>query len=286
MSAPAKDDTPLYVYGANNRDYHGEKIVSNASCTTNCIVPVLKHLLDNFGIHNANFTTIHASTSSQHVVDTSHSKSRTSRTVFNNIIPHTTGASKSIHKIIPSLKDKIHGTSVRVPVNNVSLVDLNIKLVKETTKESIIESMKSNPFLSVMNQNLVSSDLMTTECPCIIDSKAMMEMGENTFKIMIWYDNEWSYSAQVIKLLIEMDRVNSMSPGFIDGANFQHKVILRLDLNVPVNDDNTIRDNYRMVSALPTIKRILSDNPNRLIIMSHFGRQNTMKINLVSYISI
>ena len=88
MSAPAKDDTPLYVYGANNRDYH-EKIVSNASCTTNCIVPVLKHLLDNFGIHNANFTTIHASTSSQHVVDTSHSKSRTSRTVFNNIIPHT-----------------------------------------------------------------------------------------------------------------------------------------------------------------------------------------------------
>ena len=124
MTAPAKDDTPLYVYGVNNEKYQGENIISNASCTTNCITPVLKFLEDKYKIVNSNFTTIHASTSSQQVVDTANSKNRTCRSIFNNIIPHTTGASSSIYKVIPSMQGKITGTSVRVPVNNVSLVDL------------------------------------------------------------------------------------------------------------------------------------------------------------------
>ena len=276
MSAPAKDDTPLYVYGANHDKYLGEKIVSNASCTTNCIVPVLRHFLDTFGIHSANFTTIHASTASQKVVDTAHSKSRTSRSIFNNIIPHTTGASSSINKIFPSLKGKIHGTSVRVPVNNVSLVDMNIKLEKETNIDDIIESMESNKFLSVINENIVSSDLMTTTCPSIIDSKTIMDLGDNTFKIMIWYDNEWSYAAQTIKLLEKMQQYNTRSPRYIENNNFHRKdVILRLDLNTPMYDENNkIRDDYRIRSSIPTILRILKDKPNRVIMMSHFGRPN------------
>ena len=274
MSAPAKDDTPLYVYGANHDNYLGENIVSNASCTTNCIVPVLRHFIDTFGIHSANFTTIHASTASQKVVDTAHSKSRTSRSIFNNIIPHTTGASSSINKIFPSLKGKIHGTSVRVPVNNVSLVDMNIKLEKETNIDELIKSMESNKFLSVINENIVSSDLMTTTCPSIIDSKTIMELGDNTFKIMIWYDNEWSYAAQTIKLLEKMQQYNNRSPRYIENNNFHSKdVILRLDLNTPMYDENNkIRDDYRIRSSIPTILRILKDKPNRVIMMSHFGR--------------
>jgi glyceraldehyde 3-phosphate dehydrogenase len=198
---PKDDDIPLYVYGANNEKYNGEKIISNASCTTNCIVPVLRHLNDNYGIKMSNFTTIHATTSSQTVVDTVHSKSRTNRSILNNIIPHTTGASSSICKILPFMSDKIIGTSVRVPVNNVSLVDLNVELIKPTELKQILDKMKTNPYLQVVQGNIVSSDLLSTYCPSIIDSNASIEMGHNQFKIMIWYDNEWSYTSQLIKMM-------------------------------------------------------------------------------------
>lgn len=276
MSAPPKDDTPQFVYGANDELYNGEKIISNASCTTNCISPVLRHLQENYGIQQANFTTIHASTASQKVVDTAHSKSRTNRSIFNNIIPHSTGASKSIFKILPALENKIVGTSVRVPVNNVSLVDLNVELEKHESLKNIIEQMKKDPYLEVIKENIVSSDLISTECPSIVDEKASLELGNNHFKFMVWYDNEWSYASQLIKLMDVICKYNN-DPYYIDNQNFNRKnVLLRLDLNVPMQD-GIITDNFRITSAMPTIKRILKDKPNRLMLMSHFGRPNGME---------
>ena len=179
MSAPPSDDTPLFVYGANDKLYNDEKIISNASCTTNSIVPVLKHLNDNFGIKQCNFTTIHASTASQKVVDTAHSKSRTNRSIFNNIIPHTTGASSSIYKILPELDGKVVGTSVRVPINNVSLIDLNVGLTKETTIEDIFNTIRENPYLELNQENLVSSDFISSTCPSIIDMNASFDLTNN-----------------------------------------------------------------------------------------------------------
>jgi len=271
MSAPPKDNTPLFVYGANEKMYNNEKIISNASCTTNSIVPVLKHLQDNYGIKQANFTTIHASTASQKVVDTAHSKSRTNRSIFNNIIPHTTGASSSIYKILPELDGKIVGTSVRVPINSVSLVDLNVELNKETTLDDIFDSIQNNPYLKLNKDNLVSSDLISTTCPSIVDKTASLDLTNNQFKLMIWYDNEWSYAAQIIKLVETIKNYNS-NPYFIEKHNFFNKnVILRLDLNVPIAN-NEITDTYRITSTIPTIKYILEKSPNRLVLMSHLGR--------------
>lgn len=272
MCAPAKDDTPLFVYGANHKTYVGEKIVSNASCTTNCISPVLRHLEEHYGIRNANFTTIHASTASQKVVDTAHSKSRTERSIFNNIIPHTTGASSSIYKVLPALDGKIVGTSVRVPVNNVSLVDLNVELNGDVSLPIILDRMNEDIHLLVNNTNLVSSDFISTTCPSIIDSHACMHLGENRYKIMIWYDNEWSYASQVIKQTEWMCSYAEKDPYYIDNHCFRGKnVVLRLDLNVPMQNGE-ITDNFRIISTIPTIKRILQDQPERLVIMSHMGR--------------
>ena len=272
MSAPAKDDTPLFVRGANMESYNGEKIVSCASCTTNCITPVLRHLEEIYGIDNANFTTIHASTASQSIVDTAHSKTRTDRSIFNNMIPHTTGASSSIYKVLPSLDGKIVGTSIRVPTNNVSLVDLNVELKKSTTISEIISAMQTDVMLEIAHENLVSSDFISTECPSIIDSNASMHLGGNRFKLMVWYDNEWSYASQVIKMIQKMLSFSQKAPFYIDNHSFTGKdVVLRLDLNVPMKN-GLITDNYRITSAVPTIRRILSDEPKRIIILTHLGR--------------
>ena len=272
MSAPAKDDTPLFVYGANHNSYNDEKIISNASCTTNSIAPVLRHLEENYGIVQANFTTIHASTASQKVVDTAHSKSRTNRSIFNNIIPHSTGASSSIGKVLPKLDGKIKGTSVRVPVNNVSLIDLNVELTKETTLTSILELMDQDGYLHLCKDNLVSSDYISTTCPSIIDASASMELGKNQFKIMIWYDNEWSYSQQLIRMAEVMDSYQIKNPRFIENTTFQgKKVVVRLDLNLPIVDGKVTSD-FRLQSTFSTLQYILNQNPKRVIIMSHMGR--------------
>ena len=272
MSAPAKDDTPLFVYGANHNSYNDEKIISNASCTTNSIAPVLRHLEENYGIVQANFTTIHASTASQKVVDTAHSKSRTNRSIFNNIIPHSTGASSSIGKVLPSIDGKIKGTSVRVPVNNVSLIDLNVELTKETTLKSILELMDQDGYLQLCKDNLVSSDYISTTCPSIIDASASMELGKNQFKIMIWYDNEWSYSQQLIRMAEVMDSYQIKNPQFIENTVFQgKKVVVRLDLNLPIVDGKVTSD-FRLQSTYSTLQYILNQNPKRMIIMSHLGR--------------
>jgi glyceraldehyde 3-phosphate dehydrogenase len=302
--SPPKDNTPLFVYKVNHNKYNGENIVSNASCTTNCITPVLKFLDDKYKINNANFTTIHSTTASQSTVDTVNSNNRTHRSILNNIIPHSTGASSSIFELIPSLKDKVYGTSLRVPVSNVSLVDLNVELEENTTLENIMKEIEEDDFIQINSLNLVSSDFVSTKCPSIVDKNASMHLGGNRFKIMIWYDNEWSYSAQVIKLVEYMYKFNSQikllsdsiptnnsisndnisndnntisivnEKYFIDNFNYKDKnVIIRVDWNIPT-DNFTIKDDFRIVSSLKTINKVLEDKPNRVIIISHFGRPN------------
>lgn len=211
MCAPSKDDTPQFMVNANEHLYKGEKIVSNASCTSNCIIPVLKFLDDNYKIIDGNFNTIHAATASQKTTDTNkYKKRRTCRSILNNIIPHTTGASKSIARILPNLDGKIIGASVRVPVSNVSLVNLNVRLEKKTNIKDILNEMnKTNYIIVEKTKYKVSSDYMTTTCPSIVDSNASMNLNNNQFKFLIWYDNEWSYSYKVIKLLLHMIDYNN-----------------------------------------------------------------------------
>ncbi len=272
MTAPAKDDTPLFVYGANHTTYAGENIVSGASCTTNCITPVLALLNEKFNIKSANFTTIHAATASQQVVDTANSKNRTCRSIFNNIIPHTTGASSSIAKVLPDLSGKVAGTSVRVPVNNVSLVDLNVELEDEEDMDNIFREMDACPYIHVCNESLVSSDYISTTCPSIVDRHACMKIDDKNFKLMVWYDNEWSYSAQIINLLDTMQSYSVSNHHYIDNMQFGGKnVVIRLDLNVPVSNGK-VTSEYRIESVMPTLNKILADVPRRLVIMSHRGR--------------
>ena len=139
MCAPAKDNTPSFMVGGNHEKYNGERVVSNVSCTSNAIIPCLKALNDEFGIEDANFITVHSATASQQCVDTVKFKNRTSRSLFNNIIPHTTGASKAIYAILPELKGKVHGTSVRVPTSNVSMIDLNVRLKKDCDLSTVLK---------------------------------------------------------------------------------------------------------------------------------------------------
>ena len=205
LSAPAKDSTPTYIYGVNDDKYLGEKVVSGSSCTTNSLSPMLKLLNDKYTILDCVFTTIHAVTASQHTVDIPDKKVRTSRSILNNIIPHTTGASKSIYSVLPELTGLVNGTSLRVPVLNCSLIDVNIQLLNEDItmadiKETILNDDSYLRVFDINEKNLVSCDFVTTTTPTILDIKASMDLGKGKFKFMLWYDNEWSYSAQLIRL--------------------------------------------------------------------------------------
>ena len=284
MCAPPKDkEIPQYIYNVNHQNYQGENYISNASCTTNCITPLLKVLNDEYKVLKGNFTTIHATTASQYTTDTTKFKNRTNRGILNNIIPHTTGASSSIFKVIPELQDKIDGTSLRVPVSNVSIVDLNIILETKTDLSSILDKIKSDyPYIQVNQDNLVSSDFITTECPTIIDKNACIDMKEGHFKFMIWYDNEWSYSSQTIKLLNYMIQYNldkkrtELSKYYlsnIDKSIFKDKnIVLRVDWNVPFDKEYQIQDFYRIDQSLTTIKYLLDCEVNKIYIVSHLGR--------------
>ena len=212
MCAPPKDDTPQFMVNANEDKYRGENIVSNASCTSNCLIPVLKFLDNKYTIIDGNFTTIHAATASQKTTDTTKMNKRTCRSIFNNIIPHTTGASKSIGKILPNLDGKLVGASVRVPVSNVSLVNLNVRLETNTTINEIINDMKNENHIQIESKPfMVSSDFMTTTCPSIIDVNGSMDLNNNQFKLVIWYDNEWSYVFKVVCLLEHMIKYNKLT---------------------------------------------------------------------------
>jgi glyceraldehyde 3-phosphate dehydrogenase len=288
MSAPPKDSTPTFIYSVNEHKYNGEHIISGSSCTTNCIAPILRILEDEYKIKSCVFTTIHSTTASQYVVDVQQKSSRSNRSIINNIIPHTTGASSSIINVLPNLKDKIHGTSVRVPVVNCSLIDMNIEFETPNVSLSNIEELlKTNKYynsvFNVTNKNLVSSDFNTTITPCILDIKACMNTGNSKFKLFLWYDNEWSYTAQLIRMVETMFNFNNKinEKYYFENLDLKNKgVVCRLDFNVPINKKGEITDDFRIFSAISTIKKILEMFPKYVILTSHFGRPNGKEISL------
>ena len=208
MSAPAKDDTKTFVVGVNESTYNGEKIISNASCTTNCLGPIAKIIDDAFGIEKGLMTTIHSYTNDQNILDVKHkSDKRRARAGAQNMIPTSTGAAKAMKLIMPQLDGKLHGQSVRVPTPNVSMVDVNFLIKKDTTKEEINalftqKSKELSGIVAVDNDMLVSSDLIGNTNSTIIASDLTQVIGGNMIKVMSWYDNEWGYSARLVDLAI------------------------------------------------------------------------------------
>lgn len=209
ISAPAKDDTPTFVMGVNNESYQADmNIISNASCTTNCLAPLAKVINDNFGIEEGLMTTIHAVTATQKTVDGPSAKDwRGGRGAYQNIIPSSTGAAKAVGLVIPSLKGKLTGMSFRVPVPNVSVVDLTCKLQKETTYEEIKAAIKLasetslKGILGYTEDPVVSSDFMGDSRTSIFDADAGIMLSNKFVKLVAWYDNEWGYSNKLVDLM-------------------------------------------------------------------------------------
>ena len=215
MSGPAKDDTPMFVCGVNLEKYSPDmQFVSNASCTTNCLAPIAKVLNDNFGIVEGLMTTVHASTATQSVVDGFSKKNwRLGRSVYNNIIPTSTGAAKAVGKVIPELKGKLTGTSMRIPADNVSIVDLTVRLEKGASYEEICAAMKAasegpmKGVLAYVDEDVVSSDFRSDPHTSIFDAKAGLALNDNFVKVMAWYDNEWGFSCKMLDLTRHIDSV-------------------------------------------------------------------------------
>ncbi|WP_428025225.1 type I glyceraldehyde-3-phosphate dehydrogenase [Arcobacter sp.] len=208
MSAPAKDDTPTFVLGVNESEYKGQTIVSNASCTTNCLGPIAKIIDDAYGIEKGLMTTIHSYTNDQNILDVKHkSDKRRARAGAQNMIPTSTGAAKAMKLIMPQLDGKLHGQSVRVPTPNVSMVDVNFIINKTTTKEEInalfeTKSKELAGIVAVDNDMMVSSDLVGNTNSTIIASDLTQVIGGNMIKVMSWYDNEWGYSSRLIDMAV------------------------------------------------------------------------------------
>jgi glyceraldehyde 3-phosphate dehydrogenase len=217
MSAPSKDDTRMYVCGVNENTYtKGEQFVSNASCTTNCLAPVTKVLNDKFGVIEGLMTTVHATTATQKTVDGPSAKDwRGGRAAAGNIIPSSTGAAKAVGKVIPELNGKLTGMSLRVPTLDVSVVDLTVRLAKETTYEEICAAMKEasegelKGILGYTNEDVVSSDFIGDARTSIFDEKAGIQLSPTFVKVISWYDNEWGYSNKVLDLIAHMSTVNN-----------------------------------------------------------------------------
>jgi glyceraldehyde 3-phosphate dehydrogenase len=214
MSAPSKDDTPMFVMGVNHKSYNGENIVSNASCTTNCLGPITKVLHENFGLVEGLMTTVHAMTATQKTVDGPSAKDwRGGRAASGNIIPSSTGAAKAVTKVIPELKGKLTGMSFRVPTINVSVVDLTCRLEKATTYDDIKAAMKhasENELKGVLGyteEAVVSSDFMGDPRTSIFDAGAGIMLNPNFVKIVSWYDNEMGYSHKIVEFIDYMNRV-------------------------------------------------------------------------------
>lgn len=208
MSAPSKDDTPMFVFGVNDESYAGQTIVSNASCTTNCLAPVAKVLNDSFGIKRGLMTTVHAATATQKTVDGPSNKDwRGGRGILENIIPSSTGAAKAVGVVIPELNKKLTGMSFRVPTSDVSVVDLTVELKNEATYEQICAAMKTaaeGPMKGVLGytkEKVVSTDFRGESCTSTFDADAGMSLDSTFVKVVAWYDNEWGYSSKVLEMV-------------------------------------------------------------------------------------
>jgi glyceraldehyde 3-phosphate dehydrogenase len=207
MSAPSKDDTPMFVYGVNHEKYAGEAIISNASCTTNCLAPLAKVLHDTWGIKRGLMTTVHAATATQKTVDGPSNKDwRGGRGILENIIPSSTGAAKAVGKVIPELNKKLTGMSFRVPTSDVSVVDLTVELSREATYEQICAAMKAaseGPMKGVLGytqDKVVATDFRGESCTSVFDAEAGIALDSTFVKVIAWYDNEWGYSCKVLEM--------------------------------------------------------------------------------------
>ena len=207
MSAPSKDATPMFVYGVNHTTYAGQDIISNASCTTNCLAPISKVLNDTFGIKRGLMTTIHAATATQKTVDGPSKKDwRGGRGILENMIPSSTGAAKAVGKVLPALNGKLTGMSVRVPTSDVSFVDLTVELEKEASYDDICAAMKKasegelKGILGYTDEAVVSTDFRGDARTSIFDVKAGIQLDSTFVKVCSWYDNEWGYSNKVLEM--------------------------------------------------------------------------------------
>jgi len=213
QSAPSKDDTPMFVFGVNDDTYAGQTIISNASCTTNCLAPVAKVLHDNWGIKRGLMTTVHAATATQKTVDGPSNKDwRGGRGILENIIPSSTGAAKAVGKVIPSLNKKLTGMAFRVPTSDVSVVDLTCELSKEASYADICAAMKAaseGPMKGVLgytDEKVVATDFRGESCTSVFDAEAGMALDGTFIKVVSWYDNEWGYSCKVLEMIRVMAR--------------------------------------------------------------------------------
>ena len=213
MSAPSKDATPMYVMGVNHINYSGEDIVSNASCTTNCLAPLAKVIHEQFGIASGLMTTVHATTATQKPVDSPSLKDwRGGRGAGQSIIPSSTGAARAVGRVIPDLNGKLTGMAFRVPTPDVSVVDLTVNLetatsydaIKEVVKEASTGAMKG--ILGYTEDPVVSNDLLGESCTSVFDAGAGMQLNERFMKLVAWYDNEWAYSCKCIELMQHMEQ--------------------------------------------------------------------------------
>jgi glyceraldehyde 3-phosphate dehydrogenase len=208
LSAPSKDDTPMFVYGVNDKTYKGEAIISNASCTTNCLAPLAKVLHDKWGIKRGLMTTVHATTATQKTVDGPSSKDwRGGRGILENIIPSSTGAAKAVGVVIPSLNKKLTGMSFRVPTSDVSVVDLTAELEKPATYEEIKAEMKAQSegalkgILGYTEDKVVATDFRGDVRTSIFDADAGIALDSTFVKLISWYDNEWGYSNKCLEMV-------------------------------------------------------------------------------------
>ncbi len=208
LSAPSKDDTPMYVYGVNDKAYGGEAIISNASCTTNCLAPIAKVLNDTWGIKRGLMTTVHAATATQKTVDGPSNKDwRGGRGILENIIPSSTGAAKAVGVVIPELNKKLTGMAFRVPTSDVSVVDLTVELEKDASYEDICNAMKEasagsmKGILGYTDQKVVSTDFRGETCTSVFDAEAGIQLDKNFVKVVSWYDNEWGYSCKLLEMV-------------------------------------------------------------------------------------
>ncbi|MCR5885034.1 type I glyceraldehyde-3-phosphate dehydrogenase [Rhizobacter sp. J219] len=208
MSAPSKDDTPMFVFGVNDKSYKGEAIISNASCTTNCLAPLAKVLNDKWGIKRGLMTTVHAATATQKTVDGPSNKDwRGGRGILENIIPSSTGAAKAVGVVIPELNKKLTGMSFRVPTSDVSVVDLTVELVKEATYKEICAEMKAQSegamkgVLGYTEDKVVATDFRGDPRTSIFDAEAGIALDGTFVKLVSWYDNEWGYSNKVLEMV-------------------------------------------------------------------------------------